>query len=1048
MASTDCPDDEILAAFAERELDDDARAAVEAHVLGCRGCHETLVEFASAFVDMDDDPPEPRRERGTNIGRYLVLGTLGRGAMGVVYTAYDPDLDRRVAIKVLRALDDIDAQQRADREQRLIREARALASISHPNVITIHDVGVDAGQVFIAMELVAGRTLAAWLATGDPTPARRLDVVIAAGRGLAAAHDAGVIHRDFKPDNVLVADDGRGVWVTDFGLARVELRDEHVLEHAASVELPMPLHHTAAGALVGTPAYMALEQLRGERADARADQFSFCVVLYEAAFGERPFGGESIPDLERAIARGISSMPNGRVPRRIESALRRGLAPANGDRHADMHALLDALERGRRSSIPWMLALLGVIVLIAAAGIITTQLLGHAPVLCQDGAERVAEVWGPPQQEVLRRGFLATASPTADDDATWTASRLDDHAARWAEAHDDACRATLIDHVQAPEAMELRLECLRRASRRTAVVIESLAAADRTTLETLEKTLAELPGIESCRDVERLRERAPQAPPPALHDAVESASAELTRIELQLGQRRIAEADRAIDAITPTVGSLGFPPLGIRLETVRARLWRESKRRVEIEPLVRRELPQAIALGMTAEVVSLIDSWVAAIEGEHARQAEAQWLTALSVSIAARDDPGGWLEATATHNQAMFLSAIGRRTEAIVQVRRALEIASASNDPNPLAETSMRGLLGRLLLASQDLVRAEDELRRAVTVFEAIGAPEHVQLASKSALASALTDTHRGDEALELKRWGLAVATRDFGPRHSEVAGAATRLANSHLSLGQLDEATAWFLAAITIADISDGAPSCYARGGIARTLAYREQFDAAASWAHESRARAELELAADHPDLIHEIMLEASIESFRGNTDRAAMLAREAIDASERIHGPDAIATVMHRVGLADILYVGGNMGTGVAEEYLRALPLLRAHLPPEHFLILVPEQNLAEIYAHQRRFVDARALLENVWSWRTTEQFLPAQRGVTAMALAQVLWEFPDQRARARALAAQAEASFLAAGTDETRGYLRTLRGWLATIEDPPRRQPRSRAPAPASQ
>ncbi|MCA9715618.1 MAG: serine/threonine protein kinase, partial [Myxococcales bacterium] len=235
--------------------------------------------------------------RGDVVGRYVVLSTLGAGAMGVVYAAHDPELDRKVALKLLspgaardRAASSIEARTR------LVREAQALAKLSHPNVIAVHDVGEHDGGVWLAMEFVEGVTLTEWLAR------RRgwrevLEVLRAAGRGLAAAHEAKLLHRDFKPDNVMVGRDGR-TRVMDLGLARViEGADEETLELSVSDALgddaradsaALTTTVTRAGALLGTPSYMSPEQFKGQGADTRSDVFSFCVTLWEALYGERP----------------------------------------------------------------------------------------------------------------------------------------------------------------------------------------------------------------------------------------------------------------------------------------------------------------------------------------------------------------------------------------------------------------------------------------------------------------------------------------------------------------------------------------------------------------------------------------------------------------------------------------------------------------------------------------------------------------------------------------------------------------------------------------
>jgi serine/threonine protein kinase len=253
--------------------------------------------------------PEPLA-RGTQVGRYVLLDAVGSGGMGVVYAAYDPELDRKVAIKLLR-FDRLGSEAGERDRLRLQREAQAIARLSHPNVVHVYDVGTFGDQVFVAMEFVAGRTLRQW-AEEEPRPWREVvDRFALAGRGLAAAHAAGLIHRDFKPDNVLLGDDGR-VRVVDFGLARPAGQQPapEGERTPSGGTLAHPL--TEWGVVVGTPAYMAPEQLRGEASDERSDQLSFCVSLYETLYGERPFpGGSSSPGHRSAAWRGTGRRRRG-----------------------------------------------------------------------------------------------------------------------------------------------------------------------------------------------------------------------------------------------------------------------------------------------------------------------------------------------------------------------------------------------------------------------------------------------------------------------------------------------------------------------------------------------------------------------------------------------------------------------------------------------------------------------------------------------------------------------------------------------------------------
>jgi hypothetical protein len=343
------------------------------------------------------------------IGRYRVLGEIGKGGLGVVHEAHDPDLDRRVALKLIRP----DAATRVGVEEmhlRLRREAQAMARLNHPNVVSVFDVGRDGESVFIAMELVDGLTLHRWCETR--TWRERLDVLLQAGRGIAAAHAHGIIHRDFKPGNVLV--DHAGVaHVLDFGLARaVGEATADTLTTRDDVSLGDELTRT--GALMGTPKYMAPEQFEGLPLDPRTDQWAFCVTAHEVLFGARPFEGDSIDALRRAVLVGrVDTATASGVPAAVRRAIARGLAVRPSDRHASMSALLRALEDGARSRRAWWGAGVGAVALVAVSATTTAAVVrGEAPIVAPSPDIVVSELsaeWTTPHQ--IRWHWTAEGEP-------------------------------------------------------------------------------------------------------------------------------------------------------------------------------------------------------------------------------------------------------------------------------------------------------------------------------------------------------------------------------------------------------------------------------------------------------------------------------------------------------------------------------------------------------------------------------------------------------------------------------------------------------------
>jgi predicted Ser/Thr protein kinase len=337
------------------------------------GLEETLADGAARAPSNVPD----------TVGRYRIENVLGEGGMGIVYAAFDPDLERRVALKLL------SSGEGTELRARLLREARAMARLAHPNVVTVYEVGTHGGRDFVAMELVEGETLKAWIEAGAHSPDEVLDAFLGAGSGLAAAHKAGIVHRDFKPHNVLRRRDGR-ILVTDFGLARgVEaapaIAFETTLRPDAKPETKIDTTPssslsglTMTGSVLGTPAYMAPEQWSGAAVGPPADQFAFCVALWEALTGERPFTGPTIEKLREQVQKGARELDASKLPRAVREPLGRGLDPDPAKRWPTMDALLAALRPRRRA--PLFVA--GGAGLLAIAGAVLVMMRGPGGPTC------------------------------------------------------------------------------------------------------------------------------------------------------------------------------------------------------------------------------------------------------------------------------------------------------------------------------------------------------------------------------------------------------------------------------------------------------------------------------------------------------------------------------------------------------------------------------------------------------------------------------------------------------------------------------------------
>ena len=451
------------------------------------------------------------------LGRYEIDRRIGRGGMGEVYRGLDPQLGRRVAIKRMRE-DVVPASEHG----RLLDEARALARLSHPNVVQIYEVGVHEDRAYVAMEYVEGQTLREW-GKREHGWQEILAVHVAAGRGLAAAHAAGLVHRDFKPDNVLIGDDQR-VRVLDFGLA---LTDD------------VSLMASELGSIAGTVRYMSAEQLRGEVVDGRSDQFSFCAVLCEALWGEVPFGQGDVKQRLAALERDQLQRPSKRgVPRGLWAPIRRGLHHDPAQRWASLDALLDVLAgfaTRRRLGITAAVAL----PLALAAGL---TLRGEQGPACADVASELD--WSVAGRDALVRTIAAVEVPHARDTAARVGRQLDDWAASWSAARREQCEAAS-SRRDTPELASARRRCLEDRRDRFASLIGSLRAADVDVIDHALAAVTALPDASTCTAADVLDETEP--PTAAQREAVDRLQRELAALQ---ERRSLGRADPSAAATT------------------------------------------------------------------------------------------------------------------------------------------------------------------------------------------------------------------------------------------------------------------------------------------------------------------------------------------------------------------------------------------------------------------------------------------------------------------------------------------------------------------
>jgi serine/threonine-protein kinase len=467
-----CPPADVVAAFAAGSLAVDEVTALEDHLGSCSRCAAAVAHLGRATYSVTTAGAV--LSAGTTVDRYQILSLVGRGAFGRVYAAYDPKLDRKIALKLV-------ALRRPENEEPLLREARAMAGLSSPHVVAVHDAGIADGFLYIAMEYVDGMTLRAWIAERARTPTEIVGAFVQAGRGLQAAHAANIIHRDFKPENVLVHANGR-VAVTDFGLALDQSSDDR-----ARLE----------PTLVGTPRYMSPEGLRKLPVDARSDVYALCVSLYEALYEAHPYPATRVSELLDAIAKGPKPPRDGRVPRHVRDAMLAGLAVDPTQRPSTMQALLRAFEPRPRRWIAWTTLAGATGVVAAVVGVTRSHSATPVSTCALDARQRVAEIWSPAQRALLRGGIEGSTSPLAHDVADRLELVLDRYAHGWEQEWTRACEAGR-ETAQPPQLVARRRACLDRLHTRWASLVSTLASPDDLAIIHASSASYALPAADVC----------------------------------------------------------------------------------------------------------------------------------------------------------------------------------------------------------------------------------------------------------------------------------------------------------------------------------------------------------------------------------------------------------------------------------------------------------------------------------------------------------------------------------------------------------------------
>jgi tetratricopeptide (TPR) repeat protein len=904
---------------------------------------------------------------GTAVGRFLVIATVGRGATGVVVAAWDGELGRKVAIKFL-------AAEVTEQRARVRAEAQALARLAHPHVIRIHDVGEHDGRLYMVMEYVDGDTLVGVRAAGR----EGLAPWIAAGRGLAAAHAAGLVHGDFKPANVLLGVDGRAR-VSDFGHAAIE---GEVRQGAApmgdlstgggSIETSTDdIATTRSGALVGTPAYMAPEVFAGAPADARADQFSYCVALYEALWGTRPFAGSNVARLAAAVTAGeLRSPPTiGVVPLRVRRAVLRGLSRAPSARFPSMNALLAELERD-----PWRWPQrLVPAAIVAALPWMASRIAADDPEqgrdYCGEVERRADALWNEDRAKAIDAAFSATLAPFAADEFTRARAMVDEHAAALREAERSTCEMVAAGTLAVADAGSRQL-CLHLAHQQLAGLLDLFERADAALVEHASEAASRLPAVEACTSES-------WGPPvdPARRDEIYALGAEVARARVAADAWRDGVAVEAADRAAARAVELDAPWLAADAHAIAARVLERDGDATAAMP--RFDAAFAAALASDNHAVAVI---------------AALGLAVLMSERGDHDDALRWIDHAA--------AALGR----------------ASSDQAFLASAVLNSR-GQIAYHHGDFAEAKRIFSELLTA-DRVRQPGTSDGVGSTMLNIGLSDANLGhvDAAIVSLREALAIEIEDHGENHPALLRPLNAICHVEIDRGETALAIEACQRAIDVARASR--PGAQPRLSHFYTNLGSAWFHAGSPDQAEAAHLAALDNAMrTQPD---DDLLVATIANNLGvlydhleRVDDAARYYGLVYDRVRRGFGPDHPSTALVGTNLAMVRVKQGDFA-GARALLDDGLEHMAARLGPDHPDLALGHAELGRIAAKQGDHVRAVPLFRRAFALRIEHGGDDIELADTSWGLAISLAELHGRTAEVDALADRAHALYTKAGGD----------------------------------
>ena len=831
------------------------------------------------------------------------------------------------------------AASRSRARERLLREAQALAKLSHPNVVAIHDVGVIDGAreiageeplLFVAMEFVEGQTLRRWLQAGRRTLDEIVDKFVQAAAGLAAAHEAGVVHRDFKPDNAIVGRDGR-VQVLDFGLARLHQPSTDPEELVAAVPGRDPPPLTVPPARIGTPGYMAPEQHRGESAGPAADQFAFCICLYEALYRKPPFAGDDPTMLaENVMAGRLAEAPrHTKVPLPLRRIVLQGLAVDPADRHPSMQRLIDELRPRQNVGRKRVLAVSAAAVLASGAAWVYATSRSATDDPCPAADARLQSVWDDETRAAVERAFQASGRRHAAATSPRLASSLDGYVEAWLAAHRDACEATHVRREQSDALLDLRMTCLTERLDALAALTSVLRDADGAVVDRALEAVDALPSVAECEDIERVQQRDPLPSDPVLRERVEEQLSAIAQAEAMSTAGRSADANDLASRVVEQARALDHPSLLAHALLVRGHALTDSGQAAAAVGLLREAATVAEAAGHDSLSARSRIALVGAVGDRLSKLEEGHLWADLARASLQRQGGDAVQEAQLEHSLALLADQETKPEDVLVHERKAIELHRSVPGASQI---TLAAYLNHLAITLGHVGRWQEALATAAeakALWERSLGPDHPRAALSESTVGLIYD-YKGDyrQALSHYEAAHALAVRAQGETSELADEIQNNLAITAANLGDMDRALRAFadiLAQRTIAHGSNSASVAMALNNLAAAENMAGKVEEAL--AHHERALAirEKVFGPDHPQLSGSLNGIANVYEQRGEAERALPLRRRAAAIEGRVYGEDhpdivlSVANMAHNemlVGELDAAQASAERALRIAEH------------------------------------------------------------------------------------------------------------------------------------